>query len=192
MRSLKLILSGTLVLISSLCMAQEYINDNAADSIKVSRDKKFDMSKVYAGGGLGFQFGNYTFIDISPVFGYRFTSEISAGIGLTYKFYQDNRLADYKTHIYGGSIFGNYAFIKNFFAHVEFELLNLDEIKVLPNGTVFSKERRDFNYLWVGGGFRQPVGKNSFLVLTILYNVLDTKGFFYPNPIYRIGFNIGL
>ena len=56
-------------------MAQEYINDNAADSIKVSRDKKFDMSKVYAGGGLGFQFGNYTFIDISPVFGYRFTSD---------------------------------------------------------------------------------------------------------------------
>ncbi|PCH93964.1 MAG: hypothetical protein COB85_06185 [Bacteroidetes bacterium] len=180
------------MLVSTLCTAQEYINDSAVDSIKAEQEKKFDWDKVYAGGGLGFQFGNYTFIDIAPVFGYRINPDFSVGVGITYKYFQDNSYKDYKTHIYGGSIFGNYIFFKNFFAHLEFELINLDVIVLDLNGNVSSKERRDLNYFWIGGGYRQPVGENSFLVLTLLYNVLDTKGFFYPNPIYRIGFNIGL
>lgn len=192
MRRFKILLSATFILISSLCTAQEYINDSAVDSIKASKENKFDWDKVYVGGGLGLQFGNYTFIDLAPIIGYRFNTNISAGIGLTYKFFQDNRNTNYKTHIYGGSIFGNYVFTKNFFAHVEYELINLDFIELNPNGSVFSKKRRDLSYLWIGGGYRQPVGANSYLVATILYNVLDTKGFFYPNPIYRLGFNIGL
>ncbi len=189
MNSLKLNISLALLLVTVLCTAQDYINKSATDSIRASQEKKFDWNKVYTGGGLGFQFGNYTFIDIAPVVGYRFTPDISAGIGLTYKFFQDNRPGGYKTHIYGGSIFGNYAFTKNFFAHVEYELLNLDVPE--QSGNTFRLKRRDLHYLWIGGGYRQPVGDNSFLILTILYNVLDTKGFFYPNPIYRIGFNIG-
>lgn len=189
MPGFKIILLGTWILVSPLCIAQEYINDNTADSLKSNQEKKFDWNKLYTGGGLGFQFGNYTFIDIAPVVGYRFTPKISAGIGLTYKFFQDNRPAGYKTHIYGGSIFGTYAFTKNFFAHVEYELLNLDVPE--QTGNTYRLKRRDLHYLWIGGGYRQPVGDNSFLILTVLYNVLDTKGFFYPNPIYRFGFNIG-
>ena len=48
--------------------------------------KGFDWSKVYVGGGLALQFGNYTFIDVSPTLSYRLTDNFSTGFGISYKY----------------------------------------------------------------------------------------------------------
>ena len=154
--------------------------------------KGFDWEKVYAGGGLALQFGTFTFIDVSPILGYRVTDNFSAGFGISYKYFSDNRIAGYHSHLYGGNLFSRYAFAENFFGHLEYELLNVEYFALTSSGTIMDSERKNISYLWIGGGYRQPIGLNSYLNLMVLYNLNESVYSIYPNPIYRIGFNVGL
>ena len=154
--------------------------------------KGFDWSKVYVGGGLALQFGNYTFIDVSPTLSYRLTDNLSTGFGISYKYLSYNSIDGYDSHLYGGNIFSRYGFAENFFGHIEYELLNVEYFTVSSSGNILDSDRKDVSYLWVGGGYRQPIGLNSYLNIMVLYNLNESIYSIYPNPVYRIGFNVGL
>ena len=165
----------------------EWVQD---EDQKVS--KGFDWEKVYTGGGLALQFGTYTFIDISPLVGYRLTEDLSVGFGVSYKYLSDNRIKGYNSHLYGGNLFSRYVFAENFFGQVEYELINVEYFTVNGAGLITDSERKDVSYLWIGGGYRQPIGPNSYLNLMALYNLNESIYSIYPNPLYRVGFNVGL
>ncbi len=153
--------------------------------------KKFDWSKVYVGGGMGMQFGSYTYVDVSPVFGYRFDKELSAGFGISYQFLSI-RNPKFSSHTYGGGPFARYIITKNLFAHIEYQILNSEFYLVDRSGNIVSRFREDVHYPLIGGGFQQPIGGNSFLVMMVLYNLNESSYSIYPNPIYRLGINLGL
>jgi len=154
-------------------------------------EKKFDWNKVYVGGGMGMQFGSYTYVDVSPVFGYRFNEEFSAGMGLSYQFL-GIRNPKFSSHTYGGGPFARYAFTNNLFAHFEYQILNSEFYLVDINGNIVGQFREDVHYPWIGGGLRQPIGGKSYMIMMVLYNLNESSFSIYPNPIYRFGINVGL
>ncbi len=85
--------------------------------------------RVYTGGGIGLQFGSQTFVNISPLVGYRLTEKLSVGLSATYIYYRyknPNPAFTYSSNIYGGSVFSRYLIFENLFAHVEYEVLRLE------------------------------------------------------------------
>lgn len=143
--------------------------------------------RIFFGGNLGLQFGTYTFVDISPLVGYKITEKFQAGLGATYIYYSvHDDYFDYETNIYGGRVFSRYFLFEELFLHTELEVLNL-EVPV----TYYDFERRNITSVFVGGGYAQEIGSNSQLVFMLLYNLNEGQYSIYQNPIIRVGFNIG-
>lgn len=157
-----------------ICSGQDRDNSN---------DKSFS-DRVFFGGNLGLQFGTYTFIDVSPLVGYEITEKLSAGVGFTYLYYKD-RIYDYSTNIYGGRVFTRYNIIENFFAHGEYEILNLETFDLID-------KRMNITNILVGGGYRQHIGGRTYFNLLVLWNINESAYSPYQNPIIRGGISFGI
>lgn len=144
--------------------------------------KKPIRERLFFGGELGLQFGTITFINISPLIGYKITERLSAGLGPKYLYYRDKFFA-YSTSMYGGRVFVRYNITPAIFAHAEYEVLNLE---------TYFKRRENVESIFVGGGFRQRIGQKSFMALTALWNINESVYSPYVNPIIRMEFIIGM
>jgi len=184
------------VLILSFMFCGIFIDSSAQDfptnqqsHINPPRDGFWD--RFYTGGGIGLQFGSQTFVNISPLIGYRLTEKFSAGVSVTYLYYKfkaQNPIYTYSSNTYGGSVFARYLILENLFAHTEYELLRLearDNVSRLL-GT------RDVVSVLVGGGYRQMLGERSSINLMLLYNLNESTYSPYQNPIIRLSFGIGI
>lgn len=163
---------------------------NAQEPVKESRSFG---ERIFFGGNLGLQFGDITFVDISPLVGYRITDQLAAGIGGTYIYqrYRDRVYNyEYSTNIYGGRIFSRYYFVENLFGHAEYEILNLEVpgLNYYVNGELV---RENISSFFVGGGYRQMIGERSALEIVLLYNLTEEAYSPYVNPIIRVGFVAG-
>lgn len=143
-------------------------------------------NRIYFGGNLGLQFGTYTYIDISPLIGYKLTEKLSVGTGVTYIYFRDN-FYDYNTSIYGGRLFSRYRLLENIFTHVEYEVLSREVYDIN-----WDLKRVNVNSFFVGGGYQQMIGGNASLNILVLWNLNETAYSPYQNPIIRVGFGIGL
>lgn len=147
--------------------------------------------RVFVGGGLGLQFGDITNIQVSPIVGYRINEKLSAGIGITYIYFKDNRdnTPDFETDIYGGSVFVRRNLNEQFFLQAEYESLNLEFFN-FNDGSV---TREWVPGLLLGGGYFMPLGRHAGFSATALYNVIhdDLKSPYNSPLILRIGFTVG-
>ncbi len=150
--------------------------------------------RFFFGGSLGLQFGSATYIDVSPLVGYKITEKFHAGVGVTYIYY---KVKDsyynyaYETSIYGGRVFSRYYFLENLFGHAEFEVLNMDVPREISGSGNFDYVRDNITSVMVGGGYAQPIGTNAALMLMILWNLTEEQYSPYQNPIFRVGFSAG-
>jgi hypothetical protein len=180
-----------MLVITSLCI---YCQVQAQNPINLEQEKKSSFKDhLFFGGGLGLQFGNMTLIDISPMVGYKITPRIGIGVGPTYKYYgykdKLNPSYDFKTNVYGGSIFSRIILYENIFAHAEYESLYYKMKNSTSSGL---PESLSIQSVLVGGGYRQQIGENAFMNLMILWNLNETPDSPYTNPIIRAGFSVGL
>lgn len=156
---------------------------------KPQKKKSSFLQKTRLGGYLGLQFGTITYVDVSPMLMYAFTQKLYGGVGFTYMYFKDKRYTpSYTSNTYGGRTFLQYLIWQGLFAHVEYELLNVD---FFDPGT-FEMGRTNLNNVFIGGGYRQVIGGRSFASITILYNLNDSMYSPYQNPLLRIGFGVGL
>ena len=175
-----------------------------ANAVKPKSDWK---SKIFFGGGLGASFGNNnTYVEVSPLVGYRITERLSAGLGLSYIYlnrklnvdvyssggqYLGTNTVTLETNNYGGRIFSRYFVTDDIFLHSEFEVLNseiIDDVEVDRVTTV----RENIPALFVGGGYAQRMGGNSALFIMALWDIIEDRNTPYENPLIRIGINVGL
>ncbi len=154
-------------------------------SDSVPKDKPAFKDRIYWGGNVGAQFGNFTFINLSPFVGYRFTPRFSAGPGATYTYFRD-KAADFTTSLYGGRVFSRYLITDNLFAHAEYEMLSREIFNLQ-----LKRERIAVHSIFVGGGYRQMLGKKSYMTVTGLWNINESVYSPYQNPVIRIGINSG-
>lgn len=141
---------------------------------------------VRFGGNLGLQFGNPTYVLLSPSIAYIPPAEIldeklMLGLGVTY-IYSKVKYADvqYVSNIYGGRVFARYLVTDNLFAYTEYESLNA------PNYLNDNSQRTWVNSFFVGGGYLQNIGGRGGFSVTVLYNLAWTPN----NLIYSSPWNI--
>lgn len=82
MRSLIVLLFS--LFLSGQLFAQRNAPDDRKPETQQRPDRKFDPSKLVFGGNMGLNFGDFTFVNLSPQVGYQFSDFITAGAGVNY------------------------------------------------------------------------------------------------------------
>lgn len=144
---------------------------------------RLPMDKIFFGGYFGLTFGTVTNIELSPQVGYHITPRFDAGLGISYRYYNDSRYK-FSTQMYGGNVFTRLFVFQNLFAYAEVEQINLEVLNLQ-----YEYERKWVNSVFVGGGYQQKMGERFAVNLMILWNVNETRYSPYTNPIIRMGFN---
>lgn len=145
--------------------------------------------RMYFGGNLSLQFGNLTFVDVSPLVGVMLAEKYSAGVGATYQYF-NNRFFRNEQSIYGGRIFNRYNLFPKIFAHAEYEALNVEVANPIPNTNEVVFTRDWVPGFMVGGGYFSPFGNRGGMNITVLYNLTyDNRRSPYNEPyVIRVGF----
>lgn len=129
-------------------------------------DKRSDwQERIFMGGNMGLQFGQDTYVNLSPTMGYRITNEVSAGVGVSYIY--TKRFNQSRTH-YGGNVFSRVNLFDPFFAMAQYEYLSVD---IGAEG-----KRLGLKSFLVGGGVQQPLGGNAVASFTVMYNLSYVEG----------------
>ena len=206
MRITKIIL-GILFII--ICAGERMCaQDNNDPAQKNEKDKKETKEPyLFWGGSLWAGFGSYTYVDVNLVFGSQLTERLSVGVSGKYQYYKDkgnftSNFRTFETNVYGGSIFSQFAIIKDFrnlvkvkghsgiIAHVEYEFLNTKYNYIYFNDLDSERDRYWLNNVLVGGGYFQQMGKRAKSYIVLLWNITKTDDNPYEYPQLRIGFSV--
>ena len=175
--------------------------DTKDQSTNSQQNQKTDISeKLFFGGGFGAGFGNYTFISVSPIIGYRVSSRLAAGLRFMYQYTtfeyvtQNLNKERYNGHDFGVSPFARFMVYGPVFLQAEYEYMSYDALYY--DGT---KRRANFDSFLAGAGISQPIGQKAAFFLTVLYNFsyqnFDKSGVYrspYDSPwVFRVGVSGG-
>jgi len=161
---------------------------NQDDSTMEESTSKFDKTKLYYGGYMSLSFGSYTSIGIEPMVGYKLTPEFSVGGILSYEY---SSYKDYSASNYGVSAFSRYRIVPKIYAHAEFSTINYEIY--YRDGLDLESDRKWVPFLFLGGGYSQPISKNTWLTAQVLFDVINHKNSPYKDwePFFSIGFGVG-
>lgn len=166
-----------------------YVQPQEKEAKKAKKSDHDFAKKLKYGGSFGAFFGQQTYIELSPKVGYEVNERLVAGVGLNYIYFS---IRDYGqkfvTHIYGPTVFAQYAIYSGLFAYGEYNAYNVASYNPLPP---YTPER-----LWIGSA---PVGIGYYsggqmggVYLAALYDLINNPASPYYNgslPILlRVGF----
>jgi len=170
--------------------------------------KGFANRLVY-GSNFNLAIGNPTYLDISPILGYRITPKLQAGVGGTYIFYYDQQSYYYlnspqtynvtnQGYMYGGRIYAEYDLFSGLFrpndkifAHGEVEMLNVSYFYIDPTSSTYLVGRTWITDDYVGIGYREPFGRKGYFLVSILYNA-NFQSFINVNPFGPLTLRLGV
>ena len=175
-----------------------------ADAQSSRKKKKQTFTDhLWFGGGLGLGVGGSTFnFGISPMVGYKFTENFSAGVRVpldyTYaKLFSSNGTnAVYSNLDFGLGTFTRYKIFRGIFAHAEYNYLWIKEPVASGNTLLLDPENPDrllkqsLNRDEINVGLGYATGGGRFgTEISILYNVLDEATSTTIPWSIRVGFN---
>lgn len=179
----------SIIVISFFCL-------NISSAQQQSDGNSEFMDKVFVGGGLGAGFGNYTFINVSPLIGYRISNRLSAGLRFMYQYTtfeylnQNFEKERYNGNDLGAGPFARFMVYGPIYLQAEYEYLSYDGLYY--DGT---RRRNSFESVMAGGGIAQPIGQKAAFFITAMYNFsyqnFDSSGSYrspYNSPwVFRVG-----
>ena len=140
--------------------------------------------KLSFGGNFMVWFGSSSYVYLSPTVNMAVDKRLNVGAGIVYNYYS---IPGFSYSIYGIHTYVVYFLTSNVFAKAELDHL------LQPN--VYSYNYNDkvwVSYVYIGGGFRQPLGEHAAIYTSILYNINNTpQSVFYSNPQIQIGILAG-
>jgi len=148
---------------------------------------------LFYGGYVGLSFGSVQYVELSPMVGYRFSPKFGAGVGLLYRYREDNR---YEQSVsltdYGGNIFARYHLGYGVFAQAEYDYTNYEYV---PNSFNGGTDRETYSALLAGLGFSTAVGHGAGVYALVLYDFNYSESDHYQpydSPVqYRFGVSFG-
>jgi opacity protein-like surface antigen len=190
---LQWLLISLVLFLGNAAFAQD--NDQDLGAPELVKEKKFDWSKLYVGGNVGFAFsqstgfGSALWIDFSPDVSYQVHERVMLGTGVIYQYtqYFDPNQA---FHVAGGRIFGRAFIFEGVFGQIEGTLLN-QYLEFDGNGNYINDRVTRGNVL-LGGGYRFQTGGNAFMNITILVPMIRNEFYTQYRPITTFGFGIGI
>jgi len=140
-----------------------------------------DPSRLFFGGNFGANFGNFTFINVSPQVGYRVTPRFAAGGGVNF-IYQSNKVnyGSYQqksNYGYAGlNAFGRLNPVRLLLLNVQPEVNYIwGKTTQTPGGLESRQEGKFVPSLLVGGGVAIPAGQRSSLVAMLQYDLAQNN-----------------
>ncbi len=141
------------------------------------------------GGGIGFGFGsnNYFTLSAAPRVGYRLTEDLEGGVLGSVSWQKSNA---YSSTMVGVGPFLNYYIARTFFVSANYQHYFIN----YKDKFYDFKANADEDALYLGGGYMQRIGNNSYLQLGLMYNVLwkENSSIFSSGLVPNIGFVVGL
>jgi hypothetical protein len=151
-------------------------------------------SRFFVGGNFGFTFlGDYNYIGISPLIGYRLTPWFSPGINLNLNFVTDKTIPDQTAHYttIGAGLFTRFFPFQWLYLQVQPEY-NQYQVKVKSGGTTIDQQTYHVFSLLMGGGYVQRISENSYFNFGVLYDVIQNPHSpYYGIPVIQGGINLG-
>lgn len=163
--------------------------------------KGFQKDRLFVGGNFGLSLGSYTFINISPQLGYRFSDHFAAGAGINGQYISiKNRYSNGDAYsksargVAGLNIFGRVYPIQNIMLQLQPEANY-----VFGKEIMYGPPRQDYKIdpaiapsLLAGGGLVVPSGRGA-MIISLFYDVIQDVNSPYGNrPIFNFTYNIGL
>lgn len=141
--------------------------------------------KLSFGGNFMVWFGTTSYVYLSPVVNCELNKRLNVGLGLIYNYYGYNSgPAKYSYTIYGLHSYVLAFATSNIFGKVEFNHL------LQPNRYYYN-DKVWVSYVYLGGGFRQPLGDNASFYTSILYNINENSQSILYNPLIQMGILAG-
>ena len=165
--------------------------DNQSFADRLVKGANFDLS-IYPN----------TYIDVSPLIGYRITPKLQAGIGISYIYTNDlypvydangNIISTYRQEesAYGARVYAEYDVVplgrSLLFAHFEFEDMNVP----YTDPTTYKIARYWLQSPYIGIGLREPIGQKAFINFSVLLNTSYNQ-FAQYNPFTQVVERIGV
>jgi len=151
-------------------------------------------SKISIGGSFGLQFGDITFVGISPLINYRVNDDLEIGVGPIYQYYSYTDTYynySYSSSIYGGRIVAMY-FLPGQLSHLffigEYDFLNVPDYYSPFVGIT----RANIGIPLAGIGIRRPIGEHSYVIITGMWDFSNSALSPYANPIISAGLDLGI
>ncbi|MET3536907.1 hypothetical protein [Chryseobacterium limigenitum] len=141
------------------------------------------------GGGIGFGFGsnNYFNLSAAPRVGYRLTDDLEGGVLGSISWQKSNA---YSSTMFGVGPFLNYYIARTFYLSANYQHYFINYKDKYYDYKMNEQE----DALYLGGGYMQRIGNNSFMQIGLMYNVLwkENSSIFSSGLVPNIGFVVGL
>ena len=194
------IVIGILILFCSSSFAQYGYYDDPDANFGKKKEKKEDPKWVF-GGELMLSFGQYTYIDVKPIAGYRITPRFIVGGGPIYIY--ENYYHQLESSTYGGRGIGQFIVIPDLSEYLnspplrivvrsEYEYFYLQPIWHDPYSGYYFQDVNFYsvNNWLIGGGISQPLGRRMNLSITIMWDITHHPLSPHTNPIISVGIGI--
>lgn len=141
------------------------------------------------GGGIGVGFGsnNYFNLSAAPRVGYKLTDDLEGGVL--------GSVSWQKSNAYSSTMFGVGPFLNYYVARTFYLSANYQHYFINYKDKIYDyKANTNEDALYLGGGYMQRIGNNSYLQLGLMYNVLykENESIFSSGLVPNIGFVVGL
>lgn len=159
------------------------------EELEQEEEEEIYQSKLYVGGYMNLSFGTYTVIGLTPLVGYKISRQFSVGTQISYEYVKDKSYnVVYETSNYGLSVFSRYRILPQLYAHAEFSEMNY---KFFYNDGGSTREWVPF--LWLGGGYSQPISQNTWFNAQVLIDVINNEDspYYGYEPYFSVGFGVG-
>jgi hypothetical protein len=155
-------------LLAGAALAQEPEEQQPMPPAVDTQAPRSSGGNLFYGGYVGLSFGSVQYVELSPMVGYRFSPKLGAGVGLLYRYRQDDRYDESNSLTdYGGNIFARYYIASGLFAQAEYDYTNYEYVPAsFNNGT----ERDTYSSLLAGLGFNTAVGRGAGVYALVLYD----------------------
>lgn len=173
-------------------------------ALKKKKKSPFDKSRIIVGGGLGggsLQ-GGYIF-SVTPSIGYMITDRFHAGLNVGYFYskqkvpYQDGSHELFKNRVISTSLYARYfpmdvVFIQAM-PELNFATTKYEYYYALTNETTNQTLRNTIPAFLVGGGYAQRLGGNSYMMISVMYDLVQNPNSpYYRQPVFGGGLALAL
>ncbi|MCS3530179.1 hypothetical protein [Chryseobacterium sp. JUb7] len=141
------------------------------------------------GGGIGVGFGSQSsfYLQASPRVGYRLTEDLEGGVLGSVSWQTSDY---YRSTMFGVGPFLNYYIARTFYLSANYQHYFINYKDKYYDYKMNTEE----DALYLGGGYMQRIGNNSFMQIGVMYNILwkENSSIFSSGLVPNIGFVVGL